>query len=288
MVYDFLYHDARRISSILSQLSEHGHVQQIKHTKSSEESTDTAMSIEGSAEIPLILKAKSDAKSSFVDKSKRASEETYDPFWKNAIKFIRYLEESGISNEHISTANIGEFVHCSGHMIIIDLSLLQKAFKLESVRSFMLHEAIKSVPKEHKNKKDLDFIRDNLFSSVELTTLLPDIVQCTILPGNPDPLPIWCTLDKSNMVVSPSDLLLKHGYGIDGIWKVYGIFDAHIRLNTQSDEEIAHFGKMISGQLGAGVLAMVPKIREMLGRPSLSRGITPLVIFREIEKVVSQ
>lgn len=109
-VYDFLCHDARRVGSFLSQFEAYGVPQQVKATES--ETDEGLVKAEGFGEagVPWTAKARGSAGWAAKDVSTDATERVYDPLWTNALTFLDWLTEHGMSERNIRSARIGQYV----------------------------------------------------------------------------------------------------------------------------------------------------------------------------------
>src|SRR5262245_33318773 len=135
-VYDFLYHDARRVGSFLAQFDDAGHLQQITQsdavTKGSKRGWRVGlgggMSPVGNAEASLELGPQ--------QSGSETSERVYDPLWTNARTLLDYLSERDLIERDIHNARIGQFVLASGALTIIDLPMLKGAWDKKTVGQF--------------------------------------------------------------------------------------------------------------------------------------------------------
>src|SRR6266403_357495 len=100
-VYDFLYHDARRIGSFLAQFDNFGHLLQV--TASDTASTDIkrglSLKLSGSLPVPYSPEGAEGGITLGVDPSQSGSEgqtRVYDPLWTNALALLDYLDERGL------------------------------------------------------------------------------------------------------------------------------------------------------------------------------------------------
>jgi hypothetical protein len=81
---------------------------------------------------------------------------------------------------------------------------------------------------------------------------------------------LWAAPQPSNLTIASEDLTMKYGAVIDGRWAVIGIIDA---IPGESSEPLP-----INNLMDAVVKAMT-LVRETLGRPKDTIGLTPLAIY---------
>lgn len=99
---------------------------------------------------------------------------------------------------------------------------------------------------------------------------------------------MWCSLREDGLVVSASDLTLKHGVTVSGRWNMLGVLDALPEIdaagNLTAEAVEAAQGNVLpsASAFGELMLQLTPAIRGLLGRPHTAYGMTPVLIFREI------
>jgi hypothetical protein len=293
LVYDFLYHDARRIASFLAQFETYGVLQQVKATESVGHVGTSKTTIAANAGVPLVAKGAAALAGTVTDEERDAAERTYDPLWTNARTLRDYLTERGMIVREIEKARIGQFVQVTGELAAFDLGLLKQAWKLPAIKESVLTAAAKQSAAQlppPKNKAERAKARyakqelpEGLEAGFELMSIMPHTIQASIRGQN---WTVWASLREDSLVTSGSELLLKHGVGIAGTWNMLGILDA---LPHQGDVLTATYvtEQILAGLSMGGLVSQVlgslgPMARMMLGRPSDAFGMTPLLIFREV------
>jgi hypothetical protein len=84
-------------------------------------------------------------------------------------------------------------------------------------------------------------------------------------------------------VTQPSDLLLNHGIDLSGVWNLVGILDATPdHVSHQAEPQITDALTEAYSVIGHAATFLQPIARQLLGRPMESCGVTPLVVFREV------
>jgi hypothetical protein len=111
-------------------------------------------------------------------------------------------------------------------------------------------------------------------SITEALKAMPHVIHAHFLTGEGL---LWSSLQTANLTIPTTDLTLKYGGTISGVWKILYILDAWPDSGEAPDVSIWSGGQMIDG-----ILAAVHGLRTMMGRPSGWFGITPLMIFRDV------
>ncbi|MBX9824777.1 MAG: hypothetical protein K2Y27_07250 [Xanthobacteraceae bacterium] len=296
LVFDFLYHDHRRIASFLAQFETYGVLQQVKALEYTSESdtTKTGLTTNFSAGVARTGTTQDVTTGS---EERDSAERTYDPLWTNARTFLNYLAERNLIVDDPKQARIGQFVLVSGTLAAFDMGLLKEAWKLPALKEVAIRNANeqaaasntatlssraarKAAKYEQKNKS----ISDTEFG-LEMMKIMPHTIQAAIKAA--DDVSVWSSLREDSLVIPGSELLLKHGVAIAGTWQMLGILDALPDppgdVATQSvmlDHLLASMSLgMMAGQV---VGSLAPMARMLIGRPATAYGMTPLMIFRGV------
>ena len=259
-VYDFLYHDPRRIASFLSQFTQYGQPQSLSHSASTGESTSTKNVVTGKA---IILAGSGETAAS--ESASDALTTTYDPLWQNALALLDYLHQRELIQRDVAQARIGQFVLVQGQLDVVDLGTLGRAWNEGPFKKLAL-AAAGVAPGKRKGQQ-----RDEMEAGFSFIKILPHSIHATLRST----VSVWCCLQSAGMVTSADDLLLKHGVTVQGNWSLLGVLDAGPDLQstgspTSNVEDLVDLMRMLA-----------PPAREMLGRPPDHYGVTPLLIFRE-------
>lgn len=293
-VYDFLYCDTRRIGSFLAQFDDSGHLEKVVQKDAVTVGAKRGYKIalggggtlagtgaQGSAGFEISPEAG----------GSEASERVYDPLWTNALTFLDYLDGAGLIQRGVKAARIGQFVLASGNLALFDFNFLKVAWENPYLKNVIAPHIMAGQTIEEPaavNRKQ----RHNRPQSKEPTLAegVFDLLKVTphaIVASMQDDVAIWCNLSEVSLVGKSSDILLKHGASVAGEWTMLGILDAvpdeHEMvgdIDVTQLKQLATVGGL--GSLGAMVVAYAPMIRTMLGRPTSSYGITPLLIFRQV------
>lgn len=290
-VYDFLYHDARRVGSFLAQFEMHGVRSQVKHTKNEGRDASLRKTGTGEAGIPPFVKGQVGMDWTVGTDSRELAEYTYDPLWANARRLLDYLTEHDLIRRDLWTARLGQFVLASGTLVMLDVATFKEAWQKAGVKQFVasgvlanaeippgLSKAQEQAAKA-KAKAETELL-------IDMLTVLPHLIQAQLFGNGTS---VWCSLNEGSLVGPPSDVVLKHGSFLQGEWSMLGILDADPDPKREvapdgtpqqdPDEVVADLTESPIGKMTA---QLAPLTRMMLGRPRRSFGVTPLLIFREV------
>ncbi len=278
-VFDFLYYDARRIASFLSQFDSSGQLKEIVQNESAQGSKRTTGTIKAVGGVPLIATAEGEKTSETGAGFQHESQRVYDPIWANARTFLDYLSEREMIHRNVAEANMGQFVLCSGSLSITDLQLMERTWKLRSVQTLIKagqQPAARNRRERRAQNVSNSPTTDNLDLVIDLLSIMPHTIQAKISGA----ANVWCSLSQDGMSTLASDITLKHGTQIPGEWYALGILDAKPERSAYTEEE----PDFSDGQeIAAKMMTLLgPTTKNLLGRPEGYFGITPLLIFREV------
>lgn len=263
-LYDFLYNDTRRIASFLSQVNELGYLQQVKESELSGSGFNNVKDRKIKVKIPTIINAELGAKVAPYEKEELNLEKTYDPLWMHAVNFLNYLENKKLLQKDIYQASLGQFVEVSGTVHLIDFEAFKEAF---------------SSPTLFKNAGLKDKGVQQTISKI--MNALPYSLQGHIIYQNDN---TWFTLDKMFLTGQVSDIMLKYGYALNGIWKIIGILDVRPNEGINEGNTDTMSNDYIQNPSWYKLKEVINSFHSMLGRPENVASITPLLIYRNIIK----
>lgn len=287
-VFDFLYHDGRRIASLLAQFDPSGHLTQLSQGKSASKGRDSSSSADGSASVPGIAKYENRNQETITRSHEEEVMRVYDPTWSNARTLLDVLDEKGLIQRQIEDAHIGQIVLVSGKLSILDLGMVQQMWRLDWVQSQIRQgaeqDASLEAPRAERRRaqkakgKQAPTQEDSLIDAlINMIQLMPHAIQANLVGD----VRTWFTLQQSGLTSDPSELTLKHGSSIPGDWYALGFMDARPDSFSMNSAEQLPTGK--TDDLVAGVAkSLVPVVRGFFGRPAEAFSITPLLIFRQV------
>jgi len=287
-VYDFLYHDSRRIASFLAQFDENGLLTGLRRGENLTKGTRRGYKVEVGGSVAVLGGGNLGFERSPGESGGESAERIYDPLWANAREFLDAASAREMIKRDISTARIGQFVLVSGSIVIADLAPLKPMWNMPVVKKLMFSEA--GGAQQNNSNRNRQSRRASGQSSNDTPTteaelgvaLLPHLHHSGLLLMMGDGFATWSSVVADALVSTLPDLALKHGAKIAGEWSMLGILDAR--------PDDASAGLTIEERLNLNLMVGIPSTsvvlaeaaRVVMGRPSESYGVTPLLVFREI------
>jgi len=298
-VFDFLYHDARRVGSFLAQIDPSGHLTLLKQTEAAESGSGMKFSATASGTV-VVARGGAAMEDQRTAGQRESLERTYDPLWTNALTLLDMLDERGMIHNSLEATCIGQFVKVS------DLTLWKGLWSLPALKQVLTENAFAeqqassgvsaSAPQSSQQRKrdrnikavqgPTNVLEHQMEGALALVGMLPHTIQARLMMDGG--ASVWCSLREDGLIVSASDLTLKHGVMVSGRWTMVGVLDAYPEVDvegkaTTTDAEAVTASRIAGGSpLGELMVSLMPAIRGLLGRPQQAHGITPLVIFREV------
>lgn len=291
-VFDFLYHDSRRIASFLSQFDNNGLLTGLTQAEGVTKGAKRSKKVGFGGNSP-IGGGNVEFEIGPGESGSESLERVYDPFWANARQFLDVLDEHEMIQRDVENARMGQFVLATGRLIIADLQMLHSFWKLPAIRTIIEKNMAESEEDEAEPANRQQRRAQRKKTAVSSTTNPEFEIVMQILPHLPhsgqahlvtDEFGIWASLDASSLVGSLSDLVLKHGNKLAGNWSMLGILDGkpfdHDSIFSAMDK--IRTGGVEQGSVSQAAINMGPITRQTLGRPLGSYGMTPLLVFREV------
>jgi len=297
-VFDFLYHDTRRVGSFLAQFDRFGHLQQISAKENASKGGKGGYSFKVAGNLPALPGSTEGTEGSLTfsrDPSEGGSEgqeRVYDPLWTNALTLLDYLDERGLIHRDVITGRVGQFVIASGKLSILNMGMLPKIWESGAIRDMAVRQWVETAKIQwaanpvnaalrgsERNRLENACVKaatEGAKAGMDVIPSLPHSAQCTITGTN---FSVWSSLTGEGMVGTVADLSLKHGTEIPGEWHLLGVLDA---LPSPITEQTTiantgtpqHFGSIIKNFSNLG--------RTLLGRAPEAFGVTALLLFRQV------
>jgi hypothetical protein len=285
-IYDFLYHDARRIASFLSQFEKDGHLTNTVLTRGIAEASNESFANTGGVGLHTLLTLSASGTENTGRTDSEQAAKTYDPLWLNSLALLDYLEARSLINRKVHGSKLGQFALITGKLIVVDIAMIRAVLVSKRGAQHIAKAVVESQAKDQpvlaqRSKKE----------RAEELSLATDMVQAMVetIPAGVamqlvgDDFGIWSTLTAAGMTGSVDDHLLKHGGAPSGEWNVLGIIDAlpdsEVTVTESAGESIGEIES--ATQLMA---TLFTSLRPKLGRPAKFYGMTPLLVFREVLK----
>ncbi|MCP5433208.1 MAG: hypothetical protein H6923_08060 [Alphaproteobacteria bacterium] len=269
-VLDFLYVDAVRVRSFISQLGEIGVLDGVTETDALDASKATTFSGSIGGE-PII--------GSGVERtSERATSEsqsrTYDVQHRLPVSLLNLLETQNLIQRKIVDAAIGDLVVCSGTLSIIDTSFHRELYSSAKMKELSVRRS-----EERLKKEGQTYDLESLHIELDMIRMIPPFVQALVDTGN---VAVWLTLRPESLTTPPHEINMKHGVVLQGSWTLLGIKDSTPSLAPEILQDATRLkGRFENQSMIAEMIDVLTALRGYVGRPPSSYGVTPLLIYRE-------
>lgn len=261
-LYDFIYVDTDRLSSLACQLFPNGKITSYKETISkSEQLTESDNSGVGgkfNAGIASITATKGNDRKN-TETSSKNGEMLFDTEWALPLMVIDKLDEIGFLGKEINNANYGQLFISKGSIQISDLAIIKDFWPVLG--------KVFGLGQKGKTKTDL-----NNKQIVDILCALPHTLQFSMTTNQNEIL--WSTLPHKNMVINPLDFSLKHGNTISGEWVCLGMLDAKPYDDAQTNEDATPQSLL---EMQSTFMSL---LKPILGRKDGDYGVSPILIFR--------
>lgn len=268
-IFDILYADTRKIGIYLSQIDPNGILTGIKATAGG----STTMAAEGGASVVVAT-----GKLSGTNTATEGAERAYDPSWVLPITLLNRLDELGFIHRGIESAGIGSLILLKGYLRLIDVAMLKDMWPI--IGKHVSSQAA-TQKQSRGNRKERRAAPDAPPSQVDLTTLGADMLRHLPHAFELHHVSLegfcWATLDPASLMISASDIALKHGAVLPGEWHMLAVLDARPGFASEGP-----WADVPQSQLTEAINQLLILLRGLMGRPSDYHGVTPLILFREI------
>lgn len=261
---DYLYIDTQRLSHYYSQLSEHGLVVQSKHSSKSGGQQGSKLK----AGLPWL--------GGEIKQDRTAEEQLelqVDPSFRRPQETLDALYDAGYLN--VGLGGIGQLCLLEGVLTVIDLRLMKDLWPF--VGNMMAEQQTGGISNPKEKQRKIAEIKRNFNPISEILQRLPHSLQGSIQDTNGHSS--WYTLKPEFLTINPEDLLFKCGCDIPGFWKMVCVVDAYPDTAFKADHS-----QFFSNDIETAMREMMGGMQSAFGRPPNRWGITPILIFRKIEK----
>lgn len=286
-VYDFLYHDPRRIGSFLAQFDDSGVLTGVTQGDTAARGARRGWraSLGGSMDGAGIGPGGNVSFESIpAEAGSSSSSRVYDPLWTNALTFLDYVEEEGLLSREPDNAGMGQLVLISGGLWIVDTTILRTMMTSPYFKK-MITGSAKPTGNRHDRRAaasaptNQNQSPDSIEGGIALMELMPHLIQARVTSGTTT---YWASLLPEGLTTSPSDLFLKHGLRPAGEWAMVGVLDA-VPDSVSANPLVENIQALAElGQYMGALYPIASATRPMIGRPARAYGVTPLLIFREV------
>lgn len=166
----------------------------------------------------------------------------------------------------ITDARIGSIVLSKGHLSVFDLPWLKEIFSDSKALQDLQNLWSKSTTITQQQKLVMRIMR-----------LMPFPIQSLL---DAEGTRIWAVLNPESLLISARSLFLEFGSSLSGEWAILGTVDA-IPSEKEPEERLP------ANHEAAGTLFDLMRhfdsLSEALGRPRIAYGVTPIIIFRQVQ-----
>jgi len=252
-VFDFIYVDAPRVKSLISQLDEDGPLAEMTSTDALEADKESGLGGNLGSENLAGVKASKGTRRKTIEYVQRR----YEVQFALPIDLLDLLNEHELVQRQTSSFRFGTLAEFTGDLFIMDLASLHSGWEGMIKGAAGLDQADEAAAMA-------------IFSS------MPPAVHAVFYRGTAK---VWSMLVSENWIVPPQSITLSHGSRVPGDWKILGVVEA-----LPSDKQAAPNDKPMDNQLGPTFDILGPKMREMMGRPNDCFGMTPILVYRSITR----
>lgn len=263
-LYDFIYLDKVRLSTLLSQLSNEGITSQLRKSITDSESNGATLGLN------TLISAEKDSIRKFEEKI----ESSIDTSWILPMALLNEINDKIKRNPE--SAQLGELILISGDMLLLDFPTLKKNQPL-----------IKHMIKQNQGQISKD---TNL--GFKLMEIIPDSIQLRVKEKNNK---YWMTLDPEFFTINRENLSLKYGSILAGDWHILGYIDLKPSDKATSDNEDFHNyfnteteSTLMHQSIIDVFVSNMNSLRVISGCNDEEFAITPIMIFKPVSNVTKK
>ncbi|MEQ1930330.1 MAG: hypothetical protein ABL957_07325 [Parvularculaceae bacterium] len=256
-VYDFLYVDATRIRSLISQLHASGVPIDLEETNKVEGELSGSGDVAGKIGVGDWKLLEANAEGSGKLSGSLETKRRFDVQYTLPMSLLRLLTDQDIINREPREWRFGTIALFTGQVHLADISSVHGSW-----------DAILEAGSGLEGS-----------ALVEAKALLGNMPPSVHGIFHKNSAKVWCNLLRENWVTPPSGITLSHGSHVAGDWSVLGTVDALASENVDKD-----YQPPVSGALYDVFRKVADGLREMMGRPDGCFGLSPLLVFRQVTR----
>jgi hypothetical protein len=260
-LFDFIYLDRGRISSYFAQLFTEGALTGTKRVSVSGETRSQKY------QAKAVVVGGEMAGNETVTES---LEKQFDATWTLPVNVIHRLDELGYIHRSLASAPLAQLVLVQGTLRLLDIRMLRGLWK-------PIMALVAAAQKKGRGPTTID--RRTFDQLADMIAGLPHALQMTFSSEEGE---AWSTLDPAHMTINPDDLALKHGADVSGRWHMIAIVDAK---PEESQYDLTNVPPSTAPrELEQAMGHLLNLLRAQFGRAPNAFGVTPVAIFRALEK----
>lgn len=274
-ILDFLYADHERVASFLAQLTGgDGVLKEV--SASANKSKDTRVGVAAGINLLGIGVKGSGSDSVHVQRDTRL---VYDPLWNNSIRLVEAIQER-YQNDAIGVPRIGQLRLISGSLRVFDIGYLPELLKIPAMVSFIMKGADDEDGESAISASGGDKLQEAEAIQAYFSAL-PFGIQFLLDDGNDH---FWFSLKRQFLSLYDLDIPLKFPQKISGNWTAIGIVDAAPDDDSMEDiDELPEETRRHIPLFMKRLSMLAENTNDRFGRQDASFGLSPLMIYRELE-----
>lgn len=266
-LYDYVYVDRKRIEAYAAQLSQSGVLSSVRSSAQDSKDSRTTTTVG----IPHAVEGARTAGGT----ASQGVERSYDAQWLVPLDVLTKLDEQGFIQRDLARARLGNIVRVEGALTVFDLRLMRELY--DPMLSLLQGQQGGSQPAGQRAAQKT--MRD----IVSVVKALPHGLQGTIADGERS---AFFTLDPQHIIGVLEDFALKHGASVAGRWSVIGVLDASPTPDGAENQLQAPSAS--PGPLSEAATGLLDGLRQLFGRRDDQHGLTPLVVYRTVERIEAE
>ena len=255
-IYDFLYVDRARVSALYAQLFSQGVLTNVK--------TSALQTFSDEGNVGADIKVfKTEAKT--MDGGSEGIEHSFDTSWSIPLDVLAGLRRHRLVRDSLKDAGLGSIILTDCLLRVIDFASMDNLWE-PGMKIYLASTQPPVLPPP---------LTMDLFPTiVEAMKALPHTIHAHFLTREGH---LWSSLQPESLTIQTSDLTLKYGGQVAGLWKLLYLYDAWPDLGEAPNLETWSAGDVVDG-----ILKAMHILKTGFGRPPHWYGVTPLMIYRSI------
>ncbi len=261
-LYDFAYIDQERTRSLTSQLFSGFNTSTQKNKTELSSNTTT-----GKVDAVVVGGAHT-----FRSEGVESDTKIFEPHDLSHLDLVAGLRDSGYLKEDPTEYRLGDIILVSGQLSLVNFDVVAPITRLLAEGQSDNTQGINR--KERRASQKQPQAPASKPREADILRAVPDIVPLTVqlYLKNATHL-IWGLIEGSGSREPISNIVLKYGPGIPGLWHLLALVDV-----VEDEEQKFDFLPKVALQLSESSRAM----RPLFGRPKNCIGVTPLLLFRKL------
>lgn len=265
-LFDYFYIDTGRLNHWLAQMDDSGVIDSFRHSQSQGEDFKSELGMNA------VIKGGQ----SNTQRDNESQERVYNSEWSRPLLLLDLLDDGGMIHRDIQCAPMGSLVLVSGEVQLFDISLMQQSWDL--IKNVVMEQQGLPV---HKPKNSMNGTQRRAMENFEviggMIKILPNQPQIYLRDVSGEV--VWAALDPDYIIGNPTALALSNGPFLSGTWHAIGILDGH-----KEDDHHSPTVPFANTDMSDAMCQMMQSVKEAVGRGANTYSITPMMIFRSVDR----